>query len=145
VEATLARVRAAVKEDVPFVRRLYLTPVRNLLVAYHDGMMRDLYAAFNARDIDAVLEKLAPDVDWPNGWEGGRMQGRDAVREYWTRQFAEIDGHVEPENITEREDGSVVVDVHQVVRSPAGELISDSHVTHTYTFRDGLVARMDIG
>ena len=30
VPATLERVRAAVKADTPFVRRLYLTPVRNL-------------------------------------------------------------------------------------------------------------------
>jgi len=27
------------------------------------------YAAFNARDIEAVLAVLHPDVDWPNGWE----------------------------------------------------------------------------
>jgi hypothetical protein len=30
VPATLERVRAAVKDDTPFIRRLYLTPVRNL-------------------------------------------------------------------------------------------------------------------
>jgi cation diffusion facilitator family transporter len=146
IPATLERVREHVREEVPFIRRLYLTPVRNLRVAYDDGMLRELYAAFNARDIDAVLEHLAPDVDWPNGMEGGRMQGRDAVREYWTRQFTMIDGKVDPTEITERPDGSVVVDVHQVVHSPEGELLSDGHVTHTYVFGDdGLVTRMDIG
>jgi cation diffusion facilitator family transporter len=146
IPATLERVRKHVKDDVPFIARLYLTPVRNLRVAYDDGMLRDLYAAFNARDIDAVLERLAPDVDWPNGMEGGRVHGRDAVREYWTRQFTMIDGHVEPVEITERDDGSAVVNVHQVVRSPEGELLQDTHVTHTYVFGDdGLVTRMDIG
>jgi cation diffusion facilitator family transporter len=146
IPATLERVRKHVREDVPFIRRLYLTPVRNLRVAYDDGMLRELYAAFNARDIDAVLEHLAPDVDWPNGMEGGRMQGRDAVREYWTRQFTLIDGHVDPVDITEHEDGRVAVDVHQVVHSPEGELLSDGHVTHTYVFGDdGLITRMDIG
>jgi cation diffusion facilitator family transporter len=146
IPATLERVRKHVREDVPFIRRLYLTPVRNLRVAYDDGMLRDLYAAFNARDIEAVLERLAPDVDWPNGMEGGRVHGREAVREYWTRQFTQIDGHVEPEEITEREDGSVAVHVHQVVHSPQGELLSDGYVTHTYVFGDdGLVTRMDIG
>jgi cation diffusion facilitator family transporter len=144
VEATLERARDDVRRDVPFVTRLYLTPVRNLRVAYDDGMLRDLYAAFNARDIDAVLARLAPDVDWPNGMEGGRVHGRDAVREYWERQFAMIDSHVEPVEMHDRDDGSVAVDVHQVVRSPAGELLSDSRVTHTYVFRDGLVSRMDI-
>jgi cation diffusion facilitator family transporter len=146
IPATLERVRKHVREEVPFIRRLYLTPVRNLRVAYDDSMMRDLYAAFNARDIDAVLERLAPDVDWPNGMEGGRVQGRDAVREYWTRQFTLIDGKVDPVDITEQDDGSVVVNVHQVVHSPDGELISDGNVTHTYVFGDdGLVTRMDIG
>jgi cation diffusion facilitator family transporter len=146
IPATLERVRKHVKDDVPFIARLYLTPVRNLRVAYDGGMLRDLYAAFNARDIDAVLERLAPDVDWPNGMEGGRVHGRDAVREYWTRQFTMIDGHVEPVEITERDDGSAVVNVHQVVRSPEGELLQDTHVTHTYVFGDdGLVTRMDIG
>ncbi len=145
IPATLERVRAHVKDEVPFIARLYLTPVRNLRVAYDDGMLRELYAGFNARDIDAVLERLAPDVDWPNGMEGGRVHGRDAVREYWTRQFTLIDAQVDPVGITERDDGSVVVDVHQVVHSPDGELLSDGHVTHTYAFGDGgLVTRMDI-
>jgi cation diffusion facilitator family transporter len=145
VPATLERVRTHVTADIPFVSRLYLTPVRNLRVAYDDGMLRDLYAAFNARDIDAVLERLAPDVDWPNGMEGGRVHGRDAVREYWTRQFTLIDGHVDPVEITERDDGSVAVAVHQVVHSPDGELLQDTHLTHTYVFGDdGLVTRMDI-
>jgi uncharacterized protein YbjT (DUF2867 family) len=33
----------------------------------------DLYASFNARDVDAVLAATAADVDWPNAWEGGRV------------------------------------------------------------------------
>src|SRR5262249_33924663 len=48
IPATLERVREHVREEVPFVRRLYLTPVRNLRVAYDDGMLRELYTAFNA-------------------------------------------------------------------------------------------------
>jgi hypothetical protein len=77
--------------------------------------------------------------------EGGRVHGRDAVREYWTRQFTLIDGHVDPVEITERDDGSVAVAVHQVVHSPDGELLQDTHLTHTYVFGDdGLVTRMDI-
>jgi cation diffusion facilitator family transporter len=146
IPATLERVRNHVREDVPFVRRLYLTPVRNLRVAYDGGMLPELYAAFNARDIDAVLKGMAPDVDWPNGMEGGRVHGHDAVREYWTRQWRLMHPAVEPDEITERDDGSVVVNVHQVVRSVAGELLSDDHITHTYEFDDeGLITRMDIG
>jgi hypothetical protein len=45
------------------------------------------YRAFNARDIDAAVELMHPEVDWPNAWEGGRGIGRAAVRQYWTRQL----------------------------------------------------------
>src|SRR5436309_1369815 len=40
-----------------------------------------LYDAFNARELDALLDMMTPDVDWPNGWEGGRVVGREALRE----------------------------------------------------------------
>jgi ketosteroid isomerase-like protein len=106
-------------------------------------LIRDLYASFNARDIEAVIARLHPDVDWPNAWEGGRLRGHDAVRRYWTRQFAAIDGRVEPTAIVE--DGErVVVTVHQTVRDREGRLQDDRTVTHTYTFRDGRIARMDV-
>ncbi len=59
-------------------------------------ILNAIYQAFNARDIDTILASLHPEVDWPNGWEGGRVYGHGGVREYWTRQWAEIDPHVEP-------------------------------------------------
>jgi ketosteroid isomerase-like protein len=103
-----------------------------------------VYAAFNARDIDTILEYLAPDVDWPNAWEGGRLHGREAVREYWTRQWAAIDPSVEPVGFEERPDGAVAVDVRQVVKDLDGAIVSEGRVVHVYEFRDGLVARMDV-
>src|SRR5215203_5116409 len=39
-------------------------------------LLRRAYAAFNARDIDAVLSMVHPDVAWPNGMEGGYVYGR---------------------------------------------------------------------
>ena len=38
--------------------------------------IRELYQGFNDRDLDAVIAAMAPDVDWPNGMEGGRVLGR---------------------------------------------------------------------
>jgi ketosteroid isomerase-like protein len=105
--------------------------------------LRRAYAAFNARNIDRALAVMHPDVDWPNGMEGGRELGHDAVRDYWTRQFGLIDSHVEPESF-EDVDGKIVVEVHQVVRDVNGALLSDQQVEHVYTLRDGLIARMDI-
>jgi ketosteroid isomerase-like protein len=120
---------------------------RNLTVAYDRSMerlIRDLYASFNARDIDAVLAHLDPDVDWPNAWEGGRLKGHQEVRAYWTRQFAAIDGRVEPTDIA-RDGDQIRVTVHQTVRSPGtGEVVDDRTVTHTYTIRDDRIVRMDV-
>src|ERR671918_490836 len=108
-------------------------------------VLRSVYRAFNARDIEVVLEVMHTEVDGPNAWEGGRVAGRAAVRDYWTRQFAEISGNVEPEGFTEEPDGSITVDVDQVVHDArTGELISDSHVRHRYRLEDGLVVRMDV-
>jgi ribosomal protein S18 acetylase RimI-like enzyme len=106
--------------------------------------LRALYAAFNARDVDAVIDAMADDVDWPNAWEGGRLQGHDAVRHYWERQFAEIDPSVEPLEIVTRPDGRVAVDVRQVVRNLDGEVVANGRVVHVYEQRDGLVTRMDV-
>ena len=112
--------------------------------AEHEPLLRDLYAAFNARDVDAVLAHVHPDVDWPNAFEGGRVHGREAVREYWRRQFEQIDPHVEPERFTATEDGRVAVRVHQVVRDLDGAIVAEGRVTHVYAIRDGLVERMDV-
>jgi hypothetical protein len=109
-----------------------------------EQLLRQAYAAFNARDVDGVLALMHPDVDWPNGMEGGRELGHDAVRAYWTRQFGLIDSHVEPEGFERDDEGRIVVDVQQVVRDLEGAVSSDGRVRHVYTFRDGLVSRMEI-
>jgi len=88
---------------------------------------------------------MHPEVDWPNAWEGGRILGRAAIRSYWTRQFAVISSKVEPESFSEEPDGSITVDVHQVIHdAQTDELISDSWVRHRYRLENGLIARMDV-
>src|SRR5258708_1999874 len=43
--------------------------------------LRRLYKAFNSRDIALVLWQMAPDVNWPNAWEGRRVgSGHPAER-----------------------------------------------------------------
>jgi ketosteroid isomerase-like protein len=110
----------------------------------HERLIHDLYAAFNARDVEAVIAQMDPDVDWPNAWEGGRLRGHAAVRDYWTRQFAEIDPRVEPVEIAQTDDGRVAVAVHQTVRSLDGETLVDGRVGHVYTIRDGRIAHMEV-
>jgi hypothetical protein len=103
-----------------------------------------LYRAFNARDVETVLAALHPDVDWPNGMEGGRVRGHDAVRDYWTRQWTMIDPSVEPLGIEDDGTGRLVVDVHQVVRDRTGTVLADQRVQHVYELRDALIVRMEI-
>ena len=106
-------------------------------------LLATVYEQFNARDIDGVLAKMDPDVDWPNGMEGGRVQKREGVREYWQRQWTVVSPRVEPTGFTE-EEGRTVVEVHQVVRDMSGKILVDQMVQHVYTIRDGLIQRMDI-
>ena len=110
----------------------------------HLAYFQALYAAFNRRDADGVLAMMAGDVDWPNAWKGGRLIGLEAVRDYWTAQWAEIDPRVEPLSVVERPDGSLAVAVRQVVRSLSGELLADDEVAHVYRLRDGLIVWMNV-
>jgi len=114
------------------------------VAAAAEDLLRRAYAAFNARDIDAALALMQPDVDWPNAWEGGRAHGHEAVRGYWSRQFAAIDSNVQPLAFSQLTDGRIAVDVLQVVRHLDGSRIAEAHVVHVYTLADGLVARMDV-
>lgn len=107
-------------------------------------VLRHAYAAFNARNVDAALAGMHPDVDWPNGMEGGRVMGHDAVRAYWTRQWTLVDPHVEPLGFTRLDDGRVAVDVRQVVRDRQGSLLVDQRVQHVYRLEDGRVRSMEI-
>ena len=110
-----------------------------------EDVLRLAYTAFDERDIDAALELMHPDVDWPNAWEGGRVRGRAAVREYWARQFQAISSHLEPRGFFPEPDGAIAVEVHQVVHDAGtGELISESDVHHRFRFEDSLIVRMDV-
>src|SRR5918994_7746215 len=109
-----------------------------------EGLLRSLYEAFNRRDVDTCLAAMTPDVDWANGWEGGRVVGREAVRDYWERQWAAIDSTAEPTAVTERPDGTTEVAVHLVGRDSEGEVLFDEHGLHVYEFKGDLVQRMTI-
>lgn len=108
------------------------------------ALFESLYERFNARDVDAVLAHLTRDVEWPNGWEGGYVRGHDEVRDYWTRQWAEIDATVTPHGFSTEPDGRVDVTVRQVVRNLDGAMLGDSLVHHVYRLRGGRVAHMEI-
>lgn len=109
-----------------------------------EDSLRNIYDSFNRRDIDAVLAQMSPDVDWPNGMEGGRVHGREAVRQYWLRQWSQINPAVEPRSFHIDAAGAIVVDVHQVIRDLAGSLLAEKMVQHVYRIENGLIESMEI-
>jgi ketosteroid isomerase-like protein len=114
-------------------------------------LLERIYDRFNARDIDGVLAVLADDVVWANGMDGGYVHGREAVREYWTRQWSLVRPHVEPVGFHRTADGAILAEVRQSVRDLDGKPLQeqthglkDKTVGHLFRLRDGKVARFDI-
>ncbi len=116
----------------------------NIKVNSTEQVLRTVYAAFNARDVDTVLAFMHPDVDWPNGMEGGRVHGHNGVREYWTRQWKTLDPKVQPVSFAPYDAGRTVVEVKQVVHDTQGTLLMDRMVQHIYAIEDGLIRNMEI-
>jgi len=108
-------------------------------------LIEKAYAAFNRRDIDDALALMTEDVSWPKASEGGKVVGKDEIRAYWTRQWGEFSGHVEPLEITEEEGGKVRVKVHQLVKNLQGEVLWDGQVLHIFKVNSGLIAAMNLG
>lgn len=107
-------------------------------------LLRIAYAAFNARDIDAALAVMAPDVEWPKAFQGGHARGHEEVRAYWTAQWAEIDPRVEPVGFAPEADGRILVRVHQVVRDLAGAVLADGFVGHRFMLEAGKIRGMEV-
>lgn len=108
------------------------------------NLIKKIYAAFNERDIDTALSAMHQNVEWPKAFEGGYVRGHAAIREYWTRQWSEINPNVEPTGFNEKQDGSLEVEVHQKVKDLQDKIIFDGIVKHVYTFKDGLINRMQV-
>jgi hypothetical protein len=108
-----------------------------------EQIIQSVYGAFNRRDIPAVLAFMHPHVHWPNGWEGGYVEGHEAVSNYWTRQWKELDPVVEPISIS-ISGNKADVTVRQIVKNKQGQLLSDGIVLHQYDIEDGLIRGMEI-
>ena len=107
-------------------------------------LLRAAYVAFNARDIDAALALMTPDVEWPRAFKGGFVHGPEEIRAYWTEQWSEISPHVEPVAFQPEDAGRILVRVHQVVCDLAGAVLADEHVGHRFTFEHGLIRRLEV-
>lgn len=109
-----------------------------------EDLIKKAYAAFNARNIDMALSTMQANVQWSKAWEGGYICGHNEIKQYWTRQWNEINPNVEPIGFKERQNGSLEVEVYQKVKDLQGNSLFDGKVKHIYTFNDNLIQTMDI-
>ena len=107
----------------------------------HDVILA-AYKSYNESDIDALLQVMCEDVNWMNALTGDRIRGHAEMREVWLLQQTSLDVQTEPIRIYE-EDGRTVVLVREIMREVGGRLLMDQEMEHVFTFRDGLVERMD--
>jgi hypothetical protein len=107
--------------------------------------LQNLYDAFNKREIETIISSMHPDVKWANGLEGGFVYGRDAVREYWTNQFKNIQPQLETLKFETDEKNRNIVTVHQIVRDLQGNVLADMTVRQIFTIENGLISLYEIG
>jgi ketosteroid isomerase-like protein len=106
-------------------------------------IVRDLYAAMNARDLKAAVEFVHPEVEWiPDRRVGeGPIRGRESVLRFFT-DTAEMFDHLvaEIERLSEIDDR-----VLAFIRVEGSGGLSgagfDIRIGHLWTLRDGLVIR----
>ena len=115
-----------------------------MLTPEDSQLLHAAYAAFNGRDIDSALNTMHPQVQWPNGMEGGWVHGHAGIRDYWTRQWGMIDPHVKPVEFADEADGRIAVTVRQTVRDLNGQVLMDRLVEHVYRIDGGLILGMEI-
>ena len=110
----------------------------------NQAIIKHAYTAFNARNIDAILHVMHPEVKWAKAWEGDYANGHNEVSAYWQRQWKEINPKVTPVGFNERENGTLEVEVDQLVKDLEGHILFEGKVKHVYVIDDGLLEQMDI-
>jgi hypothetical protein len=108
------------------------------------ALISQAYTAFNKRDVNGTLALMSDNVSWPKASEGGRVTGKNEVAEYWTRQWADFDPHVEVLEVIDDENGKTHVKVHQLVKNREGDVLSDTELWHVYAIQNSLIMSMDI-
>jgi ketosteroid isomerase-like protein len=115
-----------------------------------DGMistqqfLKDVYEAFNRRDFEKVLAVMKPDVKWANGMEGGFVYGRDAVREYWRKQFEVTHSLLEPLKFETDDNYRNIVTVRLTVKDLQDTLLLERTVKQIFTFENGQISLFEI-
>ena len=116
-----------------------------IIMSSNQQFLQNLYDAFNNREIETIISFMHPDVKWANGVEGGFVYGRDAVREYWTNQFKDIQVELETLKFETDENNRNVVTAHQVIKDSQGNLLADATIQQIITNEEGMNSLYEIG
>jgi ketosteroid isomerase-like protein len=108
--------------------------------------VQEIYAAFGTGDVPAILERVAPDVDWlVHGPEGlpftGRFDGHDGTVRFFST-VGQISQHsaFEPREFIADGDDVVAFGIERGTIRTTGKTF-DSNWAHSFTVRDGRVTR----
>jgi ketosteroid isomerase-like protein len=107
------------------------------------AIVRELWHAFNARQIDRMFELMAPDVEWrPYTGKRDAYNGREGAREYFEESF----GNAESATATEyavREVGEVVVVSGALHVVEANGAITQRQIHYLFWVGDGKITRAE--
>lgn len=116
-------------------------------LAHEITVVQAVYDAFTDGDVDAGLRHMTDDVVLDveaTGRLAGRFEpyrGHDGIREYFAdTQRVWDDLTITPKSFTPADDGVVVI--RGLAEGRIGEQQIRAQITWTWTFRDGLVARI---
>jgi ketosteroid isomerase-like protein len=108
-------------------------------------IVRRAYEAFNRRDFDAALADVDDEVSWAPIFsvETALLEGKDAVRAAWARQFEAFDVSIEPEEISSLDESRVIVVARWTGRGSASGAPFATTGVQICTIREGRLVRLD--
>jgi ketosteroid isomerase-like protein len=121
-----------------------LLAVRSLegtVVYFDENTVRQIYAAFNRRDLAAVVKLYADDViiHVPGRSRiSGDHRGKAAVRDLWEQQFALSNGSFQPQVVTVADCEGHIVVISDITIDKGGERFTWRRVID-FALYDGLI------
>ena len=108
------------------------------------ALLERAYRLFGDRDVDALLDLLTDDVEWPDVAGGKVLRGKPAVRSYWETQFASVDPRVTPTAYIPTGEDLVAVVEQRVFDLDGKPLRPSTVVYHRHSFDGDRVCRMRV-
>lgn len=109
-----------------------------------EARITDLWTALNRQDFEAALRLLHPDVEWHCILDGVRLHGPAAVRTYWSQLYGRFIPGSSPITFRLIGEDRIAARMLHSVQDKRGKLWTEETVMQVFTFRDGLIIRMDL-